>query len=87
MCGVAKMKTYLVTLTYDKRTHAVPMFEVDVQAESPVEARGIARRHALKFWSTDCPLTVVAVEVAPKMTDERIAQDEAELAAVMGVPA
>jgi len=81
------MKTYRVTLTYDKRTHAVPMFEVDVQADFPVEARGIARRHALKFWSTDAPLTVVAVEVAPKMTDERIAQDEAELAAVMGVPA
>lgn len=81
------MKTYLVTLTYDKRTHAVPMFEVDVQAEFPVEARGIARRHALKFWSTDAPLTVVAVEISPKMTPERQAQDEAELEAVMEVAA
>lgn len=81
------MKTYRVTLTYDRRTHAVPMFEVDVQADYPVEARGIARRHALKFWSTDCPLTVVAVEIAPKLTPERLAQDEAELMAVTGVAA
>lgn len=81
------MKTYRVTLTYDKRTHAVPMFEVDVQADYPVEARGIARRHALKFWSADSPLTVVAVEIAPKPTQERMAQDEAELEAVMKVAA
>lgn len=81
------MKTYRVTITYDRRTHAVPMFEVDVQADYPVEARGIARRHALKFWSTDCPLTVVAVEIAPKLTPERLAQDEAELMAVTGVAA
>lgn len=81
------MKTYRVTLTYDRRTHAVPVFEVDAQADVPVEARGIARRHALKFWSTDCPLTVVAVEIAPKMAAERIAQDEAELEAVMKVAA
>lgn len=81
------MKTYRVTLTYDKRTHAVPMFEVDVQADYPVEARGIARRHALQFWSTDCPLTVVATEIAPKLTPERLARDEAELMQVMGVAA
>ena len=81
------MKTYRVTLTYDKRTHACPVFEVDVMADLPIEARGIARRHALQFWSTDCPLTVVAVEIAPKMTPERQAQDEAELAAVMGAAA
>lgn len=81
------MKTYRVTLTYDKRTHAVPMFEVDVQADYPVEARGIARRHALQFWSTDCPLTVVAVEIAPKLTPERLARDEAELMQVMEVAA
>lgn len=81
------MKTYRVTLTYDRRTHAVPMFEVDVQADFPVEARGIARRHALQFWSTDCPLTVVAVEIAPKMTAERMAHDEAELVQVMGAAA
>lgn len=81
------MKTYRVTLTYDRRTHAVPMFEVDVQADFPVEARGIARRHALRFWSTDAPLTVVAVEIAPMMSPERLAQDEAELEAVMEVAA
>lgn len=81
------MKTYRVTLTYDKRTHDVPMFEVDVQADYPVEARGIARRHALQFWSTDCPLTVVAVEIAPKLTPERLARDEAELMQVMEVAA
>lgn len=69
------MKTFRVTLTYDRRTHACPVFEVDVQADLAIEARGIARRHALKHWSTDCPLTVVAVE----MTPERAAQDEAEL--------
>jgi hypothetical protein len=63
------------------------MFEVDVQADYPVEARGIARRHALKFWSTDCPLTVVAVEIAPKMSPERIAQDEAELMQAIGAAA
>lgn len=81
------MKTYRVTLTYDKRTHTCPIFEVDVQADLPVEARGIARRHALKFWSTDAPLTVVAVEIAPKLTPERIAQDESELMQVTGVAA
>jgi len=81
------MKTYRVTLTYDRRTHACPVFEVDVQADYPVEARGIARRHALQFWSTDAPLTVVAVEIAPKMTPERMAQDEAELMEVMEVAA
>ncbi len=81
------MKAFRVTLTYDRRTHAVPMFEVDVQADYPVEARGIARRHALKFWSTDAPLTVVAVEISPKMTPERQAQDEAELMEVMRIAA
>lgn len=81
------MKTFRVTLTYDRRTHACPVFEVDVQADLPIEARGIARRHALQFWSTDCPLTVVATEIAPKMTPERAAQDEAELEAVMKVAA
>ena len=81
------MKTFRVTLTYDRRTHSCPMFEVDVQADFPVEARGIARRHALQFWSTDAPLTVVAVEIAPKLTPERIAQDEAELMQVMEVAA
>lgn len=81
------MKTYRVTITYDRRTHACPVFEVDVQADLPMEARSIARRHALQFWSTDCPLTVVAVEIAPKMAAERIAQDEAELEAVMKVAA
>ena len=81
------MKTFRVTLTYDRRKHACPVFEVDVQADMAVEARGIARRHALKFWSTDCPLTVVAVEIPSAFTPERIAQDEAELAAVMGVAA
>lgn len=81
------MKTFRVTLTYDRRTHACPAFEVDVQADFPVEARGIARRHALQFWSTDCPLTVVAVEIPPKMTAERMAQDEAELMRVMGAAA
>ncbi len=79
------MKTYRVTITYDRRTHACPVFEVDVQADLPMEARSIARRHALQFWSTDCPLTVVAVEIAPKMSPERLAQDEAELEAVMEV--
>lgn len=69
------MKTFRVTLTYDRRTHACPVFDVDVLADLPIEARGIARRHALKFWSTDCPLTVVAVE----MTPERVAQDESGL--------
>lgn len=81
------MKTYRVTLTYDRRTHSCPVFEVDVQADLPMEARSIARRHALQFWSTDCPLTVVAVEIAPKLTPERVAQDEAELMEVMKVAA
>lgn len=81
------MKTYRVTLTYDKRTNACPVFEVDVQADFPVEARGIARRHALKFWSTDAPLTVIAVELAPKFSAERQAQDEAELMEVMRIAA
>lgn len=81
------MKTFRVTLTYDRRTHACPVFEVDVQAGSAVEARGIARRHALRHWSTDCPLTVVAGEIAPKMTPERLAQDEAELMEVMRIAA
>lgn len=81
------MKTFRVTLTYDRRSHACPMFEVDVQASSVMEARGIARRHALRHWSTDCPLTVVATEIAPKMTPERMAQDEAELMQVMGAAA
>lgn len=81
------MKTYRVTLTYDRRTHACPVFEVDVMADLPIEARGIARRHALKFWSTDCPLTVVATETYPKMTPERQAQDEAELMEVMRITA
>jgi hypothetical protein len=81
------MKTYRVTLTYDRRSHACPVFEVDVQADLAIEARGIARRHALKFWTTDCPLTVVAVEIAPKMTAARMAQDEAELMRVMGAAA
>lgn len=81
------MKTYRVTLTYERRKHACPVFEVDVQADLPMEARSIARRHALQFWSTDCPLTVVAVEIAPKMTPERVAQDEAEPEAVMKVAA
>ena len=81
------MKTYRVTITYDRRTHACPVFEVDVQADLPMEARSIARRHALKFWSTDCPLTVVAVEISPKMTPERQAQDEAELMEVMRIAA
>lgn len=81
------MKTFRVTLTYDRRTHACPVFEVDVQADLPMQARSIARRHALKFWSTDCPLTIVAVEVPPKLTPERMAQDEAELMQVMGVAA
>ena len=61
------MKTFRVTLTYDRRKHACPMFEVDVEAELPIEARGIARRHALQFWSTDCPLTVVAMEIEPQV--------------------
>ena len=81
------MKTFRVTLTYDNRTHACPVFEVDVQADLASEARGIARRHALQSWSADCPLTVVAVEIAPKMMPERQAQDEAELEAVMEVAA
>lgn len=81
------MKAFRVTLTYDRRTHACPVFEVDVQADLPMEARSIARRHALKFWSTDCPLTVVAVEIAPKITPERQAQDEAELMEVMRIAA
>jgi hypothetical protein len=81
------MKTYRVTLTYNRRTHACPIFEVDVQADLPMQARSIARSHALQLWSTDCPLTVVAVEIAPKLTPERIAQDESELMQVMGVAA
>ena len=81
------MKTYRVTLTYDRRTHACPVFEVGVKADFPVEARSIARRHALQFWSTDCPLTVVAVEIAPMMSPERLAQDEAEMEAAMKVAA
>lgn len=81
------MKTYRVTLTYDRRTHACHVFEVDVQADFPVEARGIARRHALLHWSTDCPLTVVATEIAPAPTPERMAQDEAELMKMTGVAA
>lgn len=82
-----KTKTYRVTLTYDRRSHACPIFEVDVEADLPMEAKAVARRHALKFWSTDCPLKVEAVEIAPKMTPERMAQDEAELEAVMKVAA
>lgn len=81
------MKTFRVTLTYDRRTHACPVFEVDVQADLPMQAKAIARQHAIKHWSTDCPLTVVAAEIAPKMTAERMAQDEAELMQVMGVAA
>lgn len=81
------MKTFRVTMTYDKRTHAVPMFEVDVQADLPMQARSIARRHALKHWSTDCPIRVDAVEIAPKLTPERIARDEAELEMVMRMAA
>lgn len=81
------MKTFRVTLTYDRRKHSCPVFEVDVRADLPIEARGIARRHALQFWSTDCPLTVVATEIAPKMTPERMAQDEDELMEVMKVAA
>ena len=77
------MKTFRVTLTYDRRSHACPVWEVDVQASLPMEARSIARRHALKHWSTDCPLKVVAVEIPSAFTPERIAQDEA----VMGVAA
>lgn len=81
------MKTFRVTLTYDRRTHACPVFEVDVRADLPVEAKGIARRHALKHWSTDCPIRVDAVEIAPKLTPERIARDEAELEMVMRMAA
>lgn len=81
------MKTYRVTLHYDRRNHACPVFEVDVEADLPMEAKAIARRHAIKHWSTDCPLTVVAAEVPPKLTPERMAQDEAELMQVMGVAA
>jgi len=81
------MKTFRVTLTYDRRKHACPMFEVDVEADLPMEAKAVARRHALKFWSTDCPLTVVATEISPKMTPERQAQDEAELMEVMRIAA
>lgn len=81
------MKTFRVTLKYDRRTHACPVYEVDVQADLPIEARGIARRHALQFWSADCPLTVVAVEIAPKLTPERLARDDAELMQVMKVAA
>lgn len=81
------MKTFRVTLTYDRRSHACPMFEVDVEADLPMEAKAVARRHALKFWSTDCPLKVEAVEIAPKMTPERMAQDEAELMQVIGAAA
>lgn len=81
------MKTFRVTLTYDRRSHACPVWECDVQADLPMEAKAIARQHALKHWSTDCPLKVVAVETPPKLTPERIAQDEAELATVMGAAA
>lgn len=81
------MKTFRVTLTYDRRARACPVFEVDVKADLPIEARGIARRHALEFWSTDCPLTVVATEIYPKMTPECQAQDEAELMEVMRIAA
>jgi hypothetical protein len=81
------MKTFRVTLTYDRRTHACPAFEVDVKADLPMQAKAIARQHAIKHWSTDCPLTVVASEIAPKMTAERMAQEEAELEAVMKVAA
>mgnify|MGYP001017585827 CR=1 FL=1 len=79
------MKTFRVTLTYDRRRHACPVFEVDVEADVVMEAKAIARRHALKHWSTACPLRVDAVEIAPKMTPERAAQDEAELMNAMKV--
>lgn len=81
------MKTYRVTLTYDRRSHACPVFEVDVEADLPMEAKAVARRHAIKHWSTDCPLKVDAVEIAPKMTPERAEQDEAELMEAMKVAA
>lgn len=77
------MKTYRVTLTYDRRSHACPVFEVDVEADLPMEAKAVARRHAIKHWSTDCPLKVDAVEITPKMTPERAEQDEAELMEAM----
>ena len=78
------MKTYRVTLHYDRRTHACPVFEVDVQASVPMEAKAIARQHALKHWSTDCP---IRVDAALLLTPERVAQDEAELEMVMGMAA
>ncbi len=81
------MKTYRVTLTYDRRTTRCATWEVEVEADVPMQARAIARNNALNHWSSACPLSVVAVEVAPKFTPERIAQDEAELEAVMKVAA
>lgn len=81
------MKTYRVTLTYDRRSHACPLFEVDVQADVPMQAKAIARQHAIKHWSTDCPLRVAATEIAPAFTAERMAQDEAELMEAMKVAA
>ena len=81
------MKTYRVTLTYDRRSHACPLFEVDVQADVPMQAKAIARQHAIKHWSTDCPLKVEATEIAPAFTAERMAQDAADLMEVMKVAA
>lgn len=81
------MKTFRVTLTYDRRTTRCATWEVEVEADVPMQARAIARNHALNHWSSACPLSVVAVEITPKLTPERLAQDEAEPMQVMGAAA
>lgn len=78
------MKTYRVTLTYDRRTHKCPVFEVDAEASVPMEAKALARQYALRVWSTACPLNVSVVEL---LTPERLARDEAELMEVMRIAA
>ena len=57
------MKTFRVTLTYDRRTTRCATWEVEVDADSSTQARAIAREHALDHWSSAHPVSVVAVEI------------------------
>jgi hypothetical protein len=77
------MKTYEVEFTYNRRKIKTVMSLV-LEASCPMEAKAIARQYALNHWTRECPLKVTAVEL---LTPERLARDEAELDAVMGVAA
>lgn len=77
------MKTYEVEFTYDRRK-VKPVMSCIVEASCPMEAKAIARQYALNHWTRECPLKVAVVEL---LTPERLAQDEAELEAVMKVAA